>query len=315
LTRAIANLSINVTNMAAYINRINVLSDALANYVITTAANSVGDVATGNGFITGSFGATTLVGTTLRGGSIAAAANLTISSNAIFNGALTVLSSANVFANGTTLTVTANTNLATLAVSGVATFTANVVFSNNVSFANPVFVTPTTFTGNVTFSNTTTFTAPVFFTNTIAASGNVAITGNTLAISAVSSFTANAGFANNTVDSIQLRNWKEQVTYIPNANATVNLDLSSTNIFRIEEAANTTFTFSSPPANNILQSWTMHIKRTANNVATTFPAAVKWDGGVMPPETITISAIDVWSVWTIDGGTTYIGELVRKDVK
>jgi hypothetical protein len=258
------------------------------NQAIISIQNTLttGSTATGNVVLAGAFVANNIdVVNGISGGTIGAAANLNFTSNTIFanTGILTQFNSNTFYittqvANATISAITTNINSNTL------------LISSNTTFSNSSY-----FSGNVTFSNTVSFTKAFTFSNTV-------------------SFGANVSFSNNTIDSVTLRSWKENVVFVPNANGTVNLDLSNTNIFRIELASNTTLTFSNYPANNILQSWTFHIKHLANNTSTTFPAAVKWDGGVMPPETITNYAIDVWSVWTIDGGSTGIGELVRKNV-
>ena len=45
----------------------------------------------------------------------------------------------------------------------------------------------------------------------------------------------------------------------------------------------------------------------------TWPAAAKYAGGVEPPQTTGASDIDIWSIFTVDGGTTLFVSLGLKD--
>lgn len=47
----------------------------------------------------------------------------------------------------------------------------------------------------------------------------------------------------------------------------------------------------------------------------TWPAAFKFAGGIVPPITTTANAVDVWSCFTYDGGSTYVVSLAVKDAK
>lgn len=58
----------------------NTMVDVFAE-TVTVKANTAGDMTTGNGFVTGIFGANTITGTFLRGGNVQSTAVLTITSN------------------------------------------------------------------------------------------------------------------------------------------------------------------------------------------------------------------------------------------
>lgn len=128
-----SNVNISSDTFGGVIDRVNDLSFALSNIIVTVAANTVGGSTTGNGHVSGIFGATTLVATTVRGGNVVSSANLTFTSNTIFNGALlqssanvnvnnanTTINATNFTLNGTTATINANVNLTAL-----STFSAN----------------------------------------------------------------------------------------------------------------------------------------------------------------------------------------------
>jgi hypothetical protein len=97
---------------------------------------------------------------------------------------------------------------------------------------------------------------------------------------------------------------------------TVTLDLSTGNVFHNTLTGNTTFVFSNPPVNTKLFSFTIIAVQDATGGRTiTWPASKKFSGGVTPPPTTTANAVDVWSVMTYDGGTSYIVSLSVKDAK
>lgn len=100
------------------------------------------------------------------------------------------------------------------------------------------------------------------------------------------------------------------------ATGTVTLDLSTSNVFQNTLTGNTTFAFSNPPANTKLFSFTIITVQDATGGRTiTWPASKKFAGGVTPPPTTAANAVDVWSVMTYDGGTSYIVSLSVKDAK
>jgi cyclophilin family peptidyl-prolyl cis-trans isomerase len=96
------------------------------------------------------------------------------------------------------------------------------------------------------------------------------------------------------------------------ANTTVNL--SSGSVFFITLNANTTLQFSNPPPNNVYRAFLIHLKQgtTARTVSI---ANGKYTEGVAPPYTNVANALDVISVYTIDGGATYNVSFVMADVK
>lgn len=134
------------------------------NNVVTTAANSSGDLTnTGNGFVVGSFGGNTVVVyNALRGGNVATAANLTITSNVSATGANSYFSS-NVFVNSSNLTVNANT----FALTGVGGGNA-ITISTNSTITNSVFISHfLTLQGNTTVINSASFSNSVSITGTL----------------------------------------------------------------------------------------------------------------------------------------------------
>lgn len=166
---SIANVNLSTETFQNWLDKTNQVLDKVSTVVVTTAANSAGGTTSGNGNVVGIFSANVIAaGESLRGGTVAVAANLSITSNVVFSGAnvggavthfnLTssnvVLDSAVTTISGGTLTVTSNANFksntifintagrlgvntgspdATLAVVGTANVSGNSKFSGTVT--------------------------------------------------------------------------------------------------------------------------------------------------------------------------------------
>ena len=216
---SIANVQPTVDTFQTWVEKTNVLSEAMRLYAVTTSSNSTGATTTGNAAVVGSLSSNTLVATTaLRGGTVATSGNLAITSN-------TYITGANVTFDGQYATITANTsgrlNISTLAIDGntvnisanlnvksnsltvistgrvgVNTTTADAALtvvgtanvSGNVAIAGTVKLANTlNATGAVTFSDTLGTNGAVTFSNTLAVTGNVVLS-NTLATTGAVTF-------------------------------------------------------------------------------------------------------------------------------
>ena len=121
---------------------------------------------------------------------------------------------------------------------------------------------------------------------------------------------------NKVLQSSTLKAYAEDKAQNNSASGTVTLDLSTNNVFEVTLVGNTTFAFSNPPANTKLFSFTLIVKQDATGGRTiAWPSSKKFSGGVTPPPTTTANAIDVWSIMTYDGGSSYIVSLSVKDAK
>lgn len=77
----------NVDRFSTLFTRVNELVAALNVEIITANNNANGALTSGNGFVNGIFGSSTLVATTIRGGNVQSTANLVLASNLTFQGA------------------------------------------------------------------------------------------------------------------------------------------------------------------------------------------------------------------------------------
>jgi len=165
MAKSINSVVIATDTFSSLITKTNQVISAIGSEVITANSSNDGANTTGNTNLIGIFGANTItVGTSLRGGTVNAAANLTISSNTSFTGANVGLS-ANLTITNSVVAVNAVTMFVTgptLNVSSNATFNANVTMAGN----------------RLVIGSNVNFTAA----NTTLGSTNTSITGNTLSI-------------------------------------------------------------------------------------------------------------------------------------
>jgi len=84
-----------------------------------------------------------------------------------------------------------------------------------------------------------------------------------------------------------------------------NLDLETGNVFNDSISANTTYTFSNPPASGTAFGFTLKVTVSGTRTIT-WPASVDWAGGEAP-EAPASGETDVFAFYTTDGGTTYYG--------
>lgn len=145
------------------------------------------------------------------------------------------------------------------------------------------------------------------------------LTGSIFSVNDVSGIPSIEVFANGQIDlgayggTVKLRSYDEYINANTATTGATTLDISSGNFFNLTLTGNTTFTFSNPPTSRMV-SFTIVAKQDATGGRTiTWPSGTKWPGGVAPPATTTANAIDIWSVMTYDGGTTWIASLSVKD--
>lgn len=80
MSRAFTNVAVNADSFYSWLGKTNDVLGAFAE-TVTVKANTAGDMSTGNGFVTGVFGANTLAASVLRGGNVQSNSTLLVSSN------------------------------------------------------------------------------------------------------------------------------------------------------------------------------------------------------------------------------------------
>jgi hypothetical protein len=146
------------------------------------------------------------------------------------------------------------------------------------------------------------------------------LTGSIYSVNDVSGIPSIEVFANGvvelaaTVGTTRLRSYDEYINANTASTGATTLDLSSGNFFNLTLTGNVTFTYSNVPVGRMV-AFTIVAKQDATGGRTiTWPSGTKWPGGVAPPATTSANAIDIWSVMTYDGGTSYVSSLSVKGV-
>lgn len=194
MAKSINSVVIATDTFSSLITKTNQVISAIGSEVVTANSSNDGANTTGNTNLIGIFGANTVaVGTALRGGTVNAAANLTISSNANFTGANASFT-ANLIITNTVTSINATTMFVTgptLNVSSNATFSANVTASGN--------RLAVTSNANFTGANTTLASAVTnISSNTLAISSNtINITSNAVNITSNTLFTGSVEVTDN----------------------------------------------------------------------------------------------------------------------
>lgn len=105
-----------------------------------------------------------------------------------------------------------------------------------------------------------------------------------------------------------LNSAREVVTAGGNISGAVAIDLNNANMYTYTLTGNVTFSFSNAPASGTNLALTLYLIQDGTGGRTvTWPGSVKWPGGVAPTLTTTAGKIDVITLMTYDGGTSYLG--------
>ncbi|NDG32580.1 hypothetical protein EB118_21220 [bacterium] len=306
--------TVNVTSFA------NVLTANVTNLNVVNSFNVVS-----NASITGTLGVT---GTTTTQNLVVSGAVANVAANINVTGTVHSIGGNVSFDSGVLFVDSANNRVgiinsapdASLTITGTANVSANVNFGSSFATVGPVSFSNTIgVTGAATFSNSLNLVGAANLQSSANVGGTLGVAGTTtlsgnLSVSSNSSFTANVNIA----ADLTLKTYSETVQNITGSSTTVSLDLANTGVFNVTIANNITFSFTNPPSSTKMGSFIVITQNDATGGRTiAWPATVKWPGGAssVPPRTTTASALDIWSFFTYDGGTSYIGSLAVKDAK
>ena len=107
---------------------------------------------------------------------------------------------------------------------------------------------------------------------------------------------------------LSLVRYSEAVSTVAAAGATETINLNNGPVHDITLDENVTFTFSNPVASGRASSFTLILRQDGSGTNTvTWPASVKWAGGIAPTITADANAIDVLTFVTVTGGTEWLG--------
>ncbi len=88
---------------------------------------------------------------------------------------------------------------------------------------------------------------------------------------------------------------------------TTTIDISKGECVTLTLAKATTIAFSYPPASGKLGEVCIKFVQTKARATVSWPSTVLWEGGTAPVITVTDAAIDFVRLWTLDGGTSWLG--------
>jgi hypothetical protein len=253
--------------------------------------SSGGIAVTGNSSITGTL--TGLTGLTVASGGISVTGNSTVTGTLSGLTGLTVSSGGIAVTGNSTVTGTLGGLTGLTVASGGLTVSAG-----GFSVTGNSTVTGTlTATGTSTFGSGSTAyvtiagggTNPTLSTN----SGNLSLTPN-------GGYTVNAGGYAETSQSVT-------------AVASTTITVTSGTVVYLSQATNiTTLTISSAPTSGTSVALTiirLH-DATTNTYTITWPASVKWSAATAPTLTQTANAVDIITMFTRDGGTTWFATAI-----
>jgi hypothetical protein len=105
----------------------------------------------------------------------------------------------------------------------------------------------------------------------------------------------------------ELKDYAESYT-ASSGSGTVTLDITNGNVFQhTASGGNVTFAFSNPPASGNAGSITLKWIQDSSDRTITWPGAVDWAGGSAPDVTSGSAKVDIYTFFTVDGGTIWYG--------
>ena len=195
---------------------------------------------------------------------------------------------------------------------------SNVVVDTDIGATVQAYDANTTTSTNTQTLTNKTLTAPVLTAPVLGtpASGTMTnVTGlppagvvGTAAILGANTFTGTQNFADNTAQRLNLLDYAEVTNAIGSTGGgtqDIDLTLGNSVTATVDTSANT-FTFSNPTASDELCGFTLLLTNGGSQTVT-WPASVDWPAATAP--TLTAAGVDKLVFETVDGGTTWTGNL------
>lgn len=171
-------------------------------------------------------------------------------------------------------------------VDGTRAFTGNIDLGTNAI----------TNVGNVDGKDVSTLIANVSEDTTPQLGGDLDVNGSDILCS------------DNIVSRPELTDYAITHNSVGSSSGSITYDVSTGNSFATTLTENiTSMTLSNPSTSGTLCEITIQFTQGAGSYTVAFPASVKFPGGTAPTITTTASAIDLVTLRTIDGGTTWLG--------
>ena len=118
---------------------------------------------------------------------------------------------------------------------------------------------------------------------------------------------ASINMADNVLQRPELKDYSE-TSVVANTGTSYAINLANGNVFQLGLTGNVTYTFTNPPPTTKAGSFTLiQIQDATGGRTVTWPASVKWPGGVAPVISSGATDIDIFTFLTRDAGTTWYG--------
>lgn len=158
-----------------------------------------------------------------------------------------------------------------------------------------------TVTGNIAASANVTIDG-ADISDFLDGSGNLTVPGTSILTGAL---TANGG---GVLTNPELKNYRETSAAASISTNTLALDLANGNHFQVALTANiTTFTVANCPASGKATGIVLLFTADGTLRTITWPTTTKWSGGTAPTMTSTNGKIDMMTLYSVDGCTTFYG--------
>lgn len=181
-------------------------------------------------------------------------------------------------------------------------------YGSVITYPNPTAGSPT---GTLTFSTKTSTPSLLYDITT----GNLTVTGN-LVGNVTGNVTGSSGsVANGVYLSATQTLTNKTITGLLETKVSLaasNIDLSSGNYFSKTISTATTFTVSNVPASGTAASFLLDLTN-GGSATVTWLTGTKWASGAAP--TLTAAGRDMIAFHTYDGGSTWVGTVIGKDIK
>ena len=118
--------------------------------------------------------------------------------------------------------------------------------------------------------------------------------------------TATVNFADKILQRPEIKDYSETKVAL-SAAATVDIDLTTGNVFTLTPDQNTTFTFSNPSPTGKSCAFTLVWTQDGSDRTIAWPASVDWAGGSAPAVTSGSAKVDIYAFFTMDAGTIWYG--------
>jgi hypothetical protein len=205
----------------------------------------------------------------------------------------------------------------TLAVDATSANTASKVVARDASGNFSAGTITAALSGNATTATTLQTTRTISLTGDVTGSVSFNGSGDASITATVVDDSHNHIISN--VDGLQTaldaKANKSNLNSLVNVSGTQTWDVSTYDTLYMLLNGNTTLAISGNPT-QLPAALTLIVKQDGSGTRTvTWPASFKFNGGIAPPQTTTANAVDVWSLFTYDGGSTYVVSLAVKDAK